>query len=106
MNTIIEMNGQSVDLRSIKSVEFKEHPMVEKEAYDIRLNFMSGDQYVLNPKSGAYELIQPHVNVSYSDYRGAARGHSVLIRAWARYREWEERMTLLRVVEREVGLAC
>lgn len=106
MNTIIEMNGQSVDLRSIKSVEFKEHPMVEKEAYDIRLNFLSGDQYILNPKTKDYELIAPHVKVSYSDYRGAARGHSVLIRAWGRYREWEERMTLLRTVEREVGLAC
>jgi hypothetical protein len=106
MNTIIELNGQSVDLRSIKSVEFKEHPMVKKAAYDIRLNFLSGDQYVLNPKSGAYELIQPHVHVRYSDYRGAARGHSVLIRAWARYREWEERMALLKLVEREVGLAC
>ncbi len=106
MNTIIEMNGQSVDLKSIKSVEFKEHPMVEKEAYDIRLNFMSGEQYVHNPTTDAYELIQPHVKVSYADYRGAARGHSVLIRAWGRYREWEERMTLLRAVEREVGLAC
>lgn len=106
MNTIIELNGTSVDLRTIKAVAFREEPMLEKSNYDVELDFMSAEKYVLNPETGCHELISPRLHISYPSYGAAARAHSVLIRAWSRYRNWDKQRSLLKTVERELGLAC
>jgi hypothetical protein len=105
MNTIIELNGTSVDLRTIKAVAFREQPMLSKRNYNVELDFLSEEKYVFNPNTGCHDLISPRLNISYPSYGSAARGHSVLIRAWSRYRTWDGQQQLLKTVEQELGIA-
>jgi hypothetical protein len=105
MNTIIELNQQAIDLRDLKSVELCGAPIAEAGAHELKLRFLRGKELVFNEIAKDYQIVEPEMHIPYPDYFKAARAHSVLKRAWSRYRQDEERKELLRIVELELNLA-
>jgi hypothetical protein len=105
MNSIIELNQQAIDLRNLKSAELHGNPIARDEEHKLRLRFLKGKELLFNEVTGKHEWVESEVHIPYPDYFKAARAHSVLKRAWNRYRDEEERITLLRTVERELGLS-
>lgn len=104
MNTIIELNQQAIDLRDLKSVELCGAPIAEAGVHELKLRFLRGKEILFNELAKDYEVVEPELHIPYPDYFKAARAHSVLKRAWGRYRDEEARRALLRTVELELGI--
>jgi len=104
MNTIIELNTQSIDLRDLKSVELCGTTSTMQGVHELKLRFLRGKEIVFNSLAQDYEILEPELHIPYPDYFKAARAHSVLKRAWGRYRDEEKRLQLLRTVELELGI--
>jgi hypothetical protein len=105
MNSIIELNQQAIDLRNLKSAELHGNPIAREDEHELRLRFLKGKELLFNEVTGKHEWVESELHIPYPDYSKAARAHSVLKRAWGRYRDEEERINLLKAVERELGLS-
>jgi hypothetical protein len=105
MNTIIELNQQAIDLRDLKSIELCGAPISGEGEHELKLRFLRGKEILFNELVKDYQIVEPELHIPYPDYFKAARAHSVLKRAWSRYRDDEERKALLRTVEKELNMA-
>lgn len=78
--------------------------MQDKRRFTIKLTMMKALEEERMAAERTAPPIGADVSITYPSYSLAARGHSTLIRAWGRYRDWESRARLLQEVERELGI--